>query len=152
MDDSIRLALIAEAVRYCQHVAKLGMPPSCYTKALREPIHYLWERRAGSKIRIAKFRSKDAVGLRFGGGELRYDHAVPFNYLQSELLSLSPVTEQTVASTLEKYGTIVLITRAENARLSGAGYGSRMPLDWDRTDPLARYKALGIELVQNTGA
>jgi hypothetical protein len=151
MNDSIRLALIAEAVRYCQHVKTLGMPPSCYTKALREPIHFLWERRAGSKSRCAKFRSKAAVGLQFGGGDLVYDHAVPFNYLQDELLSLSPVTEQAVARTLEKYGTIVLVTRAEDSRLSGAGYRGKMPPGWDGTDPLARYNALGIELVQNKG-
>ena len=126
------------------------MPASCYAKALREPIHFLWERRAGAKIRCAKFRSKAATGLRSGKGELVYDHAVPFRYLQDELLSLAPVTVQAVARVLDKFGTIVLITKAENARLDAAGYGYKMPQDWDEADPLARYRALDIELTENT--
>jgi len=150
MDDTKRIELIAEAVRYCQNVRMLGMPASCYAKALREPIHFLWERRAGAKIRCAKFRSKAATGLRSGKGELVYDHAVPFRYLQDELLSLAPVTEQAVARVLDKFGTIVLITKAENARLDAAGYGYKMPQDWDEADPLARYRALDIELTENT--
>ncbi len=152
LDDSIRLALIAEAVRYCQRVEKMGMPPSCFTKALREPIFFLWERRSGSKIEIARFRSKAAIGLRPGRGELIYEHAVPFKYLQRELLSLSPVTERAVADTLKKFGTVVLVTKAEDANLNRAGFRSRMPPGWDGTDPLARYKALGIDLVENTVA
>jgi hypothetical protein len=150
MDDTKRLKLIAEAVRYCQKVKMLGMPASCYSKTIREPIHFLWERRAGTKIRCAKFRSKAATGLRFGRGELVYDHAVPFRYLQDELLSLAPVTEQAITQALDKFGTIVLITKAENARLNAAGYSSKMPQDWDGADPLARYKALDIELIENT--
>lgn len=55
------LELIAEAVLYCQRVKSLGMPSSCYSKALREPIFFLWEKRAGSKVKIAKYRSKQAV-------------------------------------------------------------------------------------------
>ncbi len=77
MDDTKRLELIVEAVRYCQRVREMGMPSSCYAKALREPVHFLWERRQGSKIRAATFRSKDAIGLSFGSGLLVYDHAVP---------------------------------------------------------------------------
>lgn len=126
------------------------MPASCYAKALREPIHFLWERRAGAKIRCAKFRSKAATGLRSGKGELVYDHAVPFRYLQDELLSLAPVKEQAVARVLDKFVTIVLITKAENARLDAAGYRYKMPQDWDKADPLARYRALDIELTENT--
>jgi hypothetical protein len=150
MDDTKRLELIAEAVRYCQNVKALGMPASCYAKALREPVHFLWERRAGSKIRCAQFRSTASSLLRFGKGELVYDHAVPFGYLQDELLSLNPVTEQAVARALDRFGTIVLITKAENARLDAAGYGRKMPKGWDGVDPLARYRALAIDLTENT--
>jgi hypothetical protein len=149
MNDAKRLELISEAVRYCQRVKEMGMPPSCYTKALREPIHFLWERRAGTKIRCARYRSKAAIGLRFGKKEVVYDHAVPFSYLQRELLSLDPVNSDTVATTLERFGTIVLITNEENALLNAAGYGCSMPANWDETDPLARYKQVGIEIVDN---
>lgn len=148
MDDTQRLELICEAVRYCQRVRELGMPVSCYTKALREPVHFLWERRAGSKLQCAQFRSRDATGLRPGTGELIYDHAVPFSYLQRALLSLVNVTPEPVCVVLNKFGTIVLITASENARLNAAGYGRKMPEKWDGIDPLARYKIIGIEVIR----
>lgn len=51
MDDTKRLQLTAEAMRYCQHVAEMGMPSSCYSKALREPVHFLWD--GGKEARSA---------------------------------------------------------------------------------------------------
>lgn len=150
MDDAQRLELITEAVRYCQRVRAMGMPASCYTKALREPVHFLWERRAGTKIQSARFRSKAATGLRFGNGELIYDHAVPFAYLQRELLSLDPVNTEVVSRVLDGFGTVVLITKEENARLAAAGYGCSMPENWDKRDSLARYKAVGIDIIENS--
>jgi hypothetical protein len=73
MDDSQRLELICEAVRYCQRVTAFGMPSSCYSKALREPIHFLWERRSGARQRAARFRSRATEGLRYGKGEVVHD-------------------------------------------------------------------------------
>src|SRR5215475_3817990 len=90
MDDNLRLELIAEAVRYVQRAKAMGMPASAYTKALREPIHYLWERRSGrSKDNCAQFRSRDAVGRNRRDSRLCYDHAVPFKYLQDALSQLT---------------------------------------------------------------
>jgi hypothetical protein len=149
LDEAKRLALIAEAVRYCQRVAALGMPVSCYSKALREPVFFLWECRNGPKAKAAQYRSRAAMGRRHGRGELVYDHAVPFALLQAELLALQPVTEAAVESVLSRFGTTVLITKEENDHLNRLGYGRSMPAGWNRTDPLARYKAAGIDLVEN---
>ena len=145
-----RLQLICEATCYCQRVRDLGMPAAAYTKALREPVHFLWERRSGSKEVSAQRRSRAARGRTIGARELVYDHAVPFRYLQRELLALEVVTPATVRAVLERYGTIVLITAREDAKLNRAGLNRRMPDDWNKTDPLARYKAVGIETVPNT--
>jgi hypothetical protein len=150
MNDTRRLELIVEAVRYCQRVKGVGMPPSCYTKALREPVHFLWERRGGkTKAGIPCYRSKASVGLGFGEGQLVYDHAIPFRYLQSELLQLDDVTPEAVRDVLLRYEIRVLITKSENMRLNASGLQAKMPPTWDGTDPLARYKAVGIELVEN---
>lgn len=75
---------------------------------------------------------------------------MPFKYLQDELLLLDPVTTSAVARILDKFGTAVLITKAENALLNSSGYGAAMPADWDGSDPLARYKTVGIELIENS--
>ncbi len=151
MSEANRLELIAEAVRYCQRVRDLGMPPSCYTKALREPIYFLWTRRGGGrKDKLARYRSRGSVGLKYGDGQLVLDHAVPFNHLQSELLDLKQVTPDTVRAVLLKNDVFVLITKSENERLNAAGLQSSMPCGWDHVDVLARYKTAGIELIENT--
>jgi len=149
MEDSKRLELLVEVVKYCQKVKAMGMPSSCYTKALREPVHYLWERRAGTKIQAAEFRSNNSVGLSFGKRELVYDHAIPFSYLQNELLGLKNITKTTVRNKLNKFGTICLITKDEDETLSKAGLGRRMPENWDGEDRLARYRAVKIKTVKN---
>ena len=147
LSDAERLALIAEAVSYCQRVAAMGMPISCYTKALREPIFFLWECRNGPKRTVASHQSLAAARLKPGRGELIYDHAVPFSLLQRELMSLTAISPDFVRAVLERFMTIVLITREEHQALHGRGLGSTMPKDWDGNDPLARYSALGIELM-----
>ncbi len=143
MDEQKRLELIVEAVRYCQRVRDMGMPVSSYTKALREPIYFLWELRRGrGKDRCAQYRSKASIGIKRGTGQLQYDHAVPFRYLQRELLSLTEVTPESVRETLSKYDVYVLVTSDEHKQL-----GNDMPAG--RTDPLARFEVAGIEVIPN---
>lgn len=150
MDDYQRLSLIVEAVKYCQKVKQLGMPSSCYTKALREPIFFLWEiRLTKNKLKAAKYRSRAALGMKSGDGKLVYDHSVPFSYLQKELLDLVSVTIESVREILQRHGTACLITWDEDRALSKARLGRKMPEDWDRKDPLARYRAIGIEPLLN---
>jgi len=151
MDDTKRLELIVEAVRYCQRVATMGMPSSAYTKALREPIYFLWACRFGSnKISRAQFRSKAAIGLKYGKRELVGDHAIPFGYQQAALLELPEVSTDAVRRILDSnFGVGVLITSQENERLNRAKLKNKMPADWDRVEVLARYKAVGIEVVEN---
>jgi hypothetical protein len=50
---------------------------------------------------------------------------------------------------LQRFDVIVLITKEEENILSLKGYRDKMPDSWDGIDPLARYKAVGIELVLN---
>lgn len=152
MSDSKRLELVAEAVRYCQRVSAMGMPSSAFSKALREPIHFLWERRAGSKTAAAQYRSRSAVGLSFGDGKLVYDHAVPFIYLQRRLLALETVDEPSIRALLQQLNLIALITKDEDKILKSAGLNRSIPEDWDGKDPLARYQEMGIELIPNRDA
>lgn len=146
MDEQKRLELIVEAVKYCQRVSRMGMPVSSYTKELREPIYFLWELRGGrGKDICAQFRSKATVGMRRGTGTLIYDHAIPFRFLQDELLKLPEVTPESVADVLSRHCIAVLVTKEEDALL-----GNKMPEDWDGIDPLARYKKADIEVVPNS--
>jgi hypothetical protein len=150
MDDTERLQLIAEAVRYCQRVSAMGMSIAGYRSTVREAIHFVWARRLGSKAKSAKYRSRDAVGRKSGRREIIYDHAIPYRYELKALMDLTEVTPETVRAVLEKYDACVIITADDDARLAAAHLGSKMPDDWDGIDPLARYKAVGIEIVENT--
>jgi hypothetical protein len=150
MDETRRLQMITETVLYCQRVENMGMPSAAYAKALREAIHFVWERRAGGgKEACAQFRSKAAVGVRFGKRLLVYDHAVPFRYLRDELLALTDVTVTSVHEVLKRHCLVVLVIAEEDRRLRKAKLGNRMPDNWDGGDPLARYAAAGIEVVPN---
>ena len=116
-------------------------------------LYFLWEcRDRQTKARRPKFRSTGAIGVQFGTGALAYDHAVPFRYLQAELLGLSDVTPDNVRDVLDRHGIVDLITPDDDRRLNQAGYRSAMPADWDGRDPFARYTAVGIALVPNGGA
>jgi hypothetical protein len=151
MNDHERLVLITESVHYCQKVKALGMPANCFSKALREPIFFLWEmRNAAKKEDAARYRSVASVGLRYGKREIVYDHAIPFKYLQHELLSLEEATTNNVKEVLDRYCVTAIITAQENAALSQAGLQHKMPADWNGIDSLARYRAVGVQLTENS--
>jgi hypothetical protein len=149
VDDTQRLQLIVEAVRYCQRVAAMGMSVAGYAKTPREAIHFVWTRRAGSKAKSAKYRSREAAGRKWGRREIVYDHAIPYCYELKALMELTEVTPETVRCVLEKYDISAIITTDEDRRLTAAGLQRKMPDDWDEIDSLARYKAAGIDIVEN---
>jgi hypothetical protein len=154
MSEAKRLKLIVEAVKYCKRMEQKGMPSCCYTKALREPIYFLWTRRAKgiSKEKLATYCSKAAVGLLQGNGQLIFDHAIPFKLLQQELLELDDVTPEAVRKVLLRHEVIVFITKEEDKLLNESGLQADMPRSWNRKNPLARYRAVGIKLVRNQPA
>lgn len=143
-----KLKLITEAVIYCQRVARLGMPKSIYSKALREPIYFLWEKN-GNKTQSARYASLEALEAPKGRGLIVYDHSVPFRYQVDELMALKHIMPITVKKVLLRYGVAALITKEQDARLAAMGLGRSMPDDWDGTNPLSRYQSAGIEITEN---
>ena len=61
----------------------------------------------------------------------------------------TPFTQEAVAALLDRYLWIAVITKEEDAKLTAAGLSRKMPAGWDGKDILARYKAVGIELVED---
>ncbi|WOK08789.1 hypothetical protein RT717_09090 [Imperialibacter roseus] len=146
MSEEARLELILESVNYCKRVEAMGMPASAYTKALREPIHFLWERRNGTKLQAAMYRSLKSIDLKFGSGQLIYDHAIPFNYVQKELLQSSELSISKLREILDRSIVICVITKEEDRLLRSLGLAKKMPEGWNGEDRLARYKAANIEV------
>jgi len=127
----------------------MGMPVAGYAKAAREAVYYVWTCRLGSKARSAKYRSRAAKGLGWGRREIVYDHAIPFGYELKALLELTELNPETVRTVLDRYEVSAIITADEDGRVRLAGFGRKMPNDWDGIDPLARYRAVGIEIGEN---
>jgi len=126
-----------EAAKYCRSVKAKGMPASGYGKALREPIHFLWEKRNGtSKEAAAKYRSLNAIGLKFGQDELRYDHAIPFSYVMKEILEVEDLSLNVLQEILEEKIVVCLITKEEDKKLKKLGLNSKMPENWDGKDSM----------------
>lgn len=121
MDDTKRLELITEAVRYCQHARAASVRVTGCSKMLREVIFFVWTSRLGSKAKSAKYRSRAAAGRKWGRKEIRYDHAIPYNYETAALMALPEVTVETVRAVLDKYDVAAIITADEDARLTAAG-------------------------------
>jgi len=114
---------------------------SCGSKRLQGAVfrYTLDEFVRGPKDKSAHYRSKAAIGVRWSR-KLIYEHAIP-------LKVLFPLPFE---NALELY-VPVLITKEEDARLSAAGLKSRMPKGWKvGNDPLARYRKVGIEIVENS--
>ena len=150
MEIEKRINLILEAANYCKSVQRKEMPKSAYSKALREPIHFLWEKRNGSKKEdAATYRSINARGLSFGDNKLRYDHAIPYKYAMNEILDCKNLDSEKLKHILESKIFACLITIEEDDLLNKAGYRSKMPKDWNGQDPLARYNAVGIKVELN---
>jgi hypothetical protein len=150
LSESERLELIIHAIKYCKLVKVCGMPKTCYSKALREPIFFLWENyRKGRKYWVTDFVSDLSVAERDNGRSVIYDHAVPFNLVGDMLMSLDSPTKESVSRILNEFVVSVLITSKENDELNNLGLKSKMPKDWDGKNVLARYEAAKINVTIN---
>lgn len=78
------------------------------------------------------------------------EHVVPHSIVMKKLLSLAPLTNETIMSVVQKYLVICVITEEEDKRLSAAGLRSKMPKGWDENngDVFSRYQAVGISIYE----
>lgn len=89
-------------------------------------------------------RTLDGRKPRIGDG-YEVEHAVP----QKELIKLISATDLDPAEVwqlLTTYLVTYYITKDEHDRLKHLGLQSKMPDGWDGVDPLARYRAAGIDV------
>jgi hypothetical protein len=60
------------------------------------------------------------------------------------LMEMEPLTKRRVSILLRKLFRVRRVTKDEHAKLNGMGLRSKMPDNWNRKDPWARYDAAGI--------
>jgi hypothetical protein len=85
------------------------------------------------------------------GRRLTHEHTVPLSLLSEKVLSLETGDRETIRDTFRTHCRAALLTKEEDRKLSGAKLRSRMPPGWSSgEDVLARYSAVGIELLPPT--
>lgn len=77
------------------------------------------------------------------------DHAIPISLLLKNVHNRPGITLDELVNLVSEYSVMVLITAAEDNRLTAAGLVKMMPNHLDEQDVLARYKHVGIELKPN---
>jgi hypothetical protein len=79
-----------------------------------------------------------------------YEHSIPASLVRARLLNLQPVRED-VAQILAAAGPVAMLLREEDDVLRRSGMRSSMPVGWRwGDDPLARYRAAGITMAEQT--
>ncbi len=147
LPESVRLAAITAAVKHAKAMRSLGCPVSTYSPAIKEPVHYLWERPngTGGKGGVATAHS---LASETSDEEIVYEHSIPFKFLRDELMELDDPTLESVRAVLSdpRHGHVAMITKSEDALINKRGFASKMPDDWNG-NVLARYEACGIKMV-----
>jgi len=81
------------------------------------------------------------------GGAVISDHCVPLSLLVQRVLRERIADVDLLVNLAAQYSAMALITVEEDNRLSSFKLRKSMPPDWDGQDKLARYKAIGINMV-----
>jgi len=100
----------------------------------------------GSALSAMHFVSSDAKQVLAGRSSERLmkDHAVPIAIVRELLFEIDEVNPTTIKLFLREHYRLGVITKREDNLLSSIGLRSKMPTEWDRSDPFARYKRAEI--------
>lgn len=81
--------------------------------------------------------------------DIEADHAIPVHIICDRILCTDDLDRHGLIKILSEWLVSVELTRSEHRDiLREFGLQSRMPTDWDGSDPLARYKSAGIDLAR----
>lgn len=79
-------------------------------------------------------------GWGISGKKPHQEHVIPLNTVGRILISKSPFDDHELLELLNDLVIPCLISLDQNDRLKTAGVNEKIPMDWDGTDPWARYK------------
>lgn len=127
-------------------------------KPLRETVWFYWQ---STRLPRPLIRSKYPTSIMWSesarvewsedpaAARLVIEHAEPMNLLLRRLVDDEALTPRRCLSLLRPALLTTVITAAEHRDISAAGLANSMPAGWvEGDDPLARYKAAGIDVDQ----
>ena len=130
----------------CRDLAHILSDPNLHdgTKlAVVDQIFWVWTEFEG-KHKGCEFWSEAAINSKLVGKGLIHEHIVPRKIVRELLLDFDSPTPDAIRSLLDRFCIGVVVTQEEDERLNSLGLRSKMPEDWDGSDPWARHKAAGI--------
>jgi len=141
------LEFILFSLQQTHAALKFGFTKNECRRNLNTALHQYWQNKEmglhstsqRSKIPQSKLASST-------NGKTQVEHVVPLKVIVDMLLEIKKPTKKKVKTVLADMYRVCLVTTEEHKRLSDAGLRSKMPKDWDRKDPFARYKIVGIEV------
>jgi hypothetical protein len=116
---------------------------------LREAINHATDLPGHDNKKGAELVSKKAMGKIFCGDfdGLVGEHIVPVSVVSQRIKEQLPLTKSELASELKRFSQKAVITKEEDQKLKAAGLLKTMPSDWDGSNPLDRYNAVGIKVL-----
>lgn len=92
--------------------------------------------------------SKKALKFKGDTKSLCHEHIVPKKVIIEKICGLKSPTKPKIREILERYCIGCVVTRDEDKELNKAGLRAQMPAGWNGDDPWARYKSVGIQVVE----
>ncbi|WP_143072614.1 MULTISPECIES: hypothetical protein [unclassified Variovorax] len=81
------------------------------------------------------------------GGPVIADHCIPLSLLVQRVLRERIADVDVLVKLAYEHSAMALVTKDEDQKLTEFRLRKSMPSDWDGKDPLARYKAIGIDVL-----
>jgi len=143
------LDFILFAVNQTIKALEFGFTLNECRRNLNTALHQYWQNktmnRHNTNHRHLIKKSKNAIIAEYNFEKTEVEHAVPLKIIVDELLKLDPLTSKNIEKLLINLYRVCIVSKSEHEKLSVAKLRSKMPDDWDRKDPYARYKKVGIE-------
>ena len=113
--------------------------------AVVDQVLWVWSEFDGKHVgcRYWSVAAKATESRREG---LIHEHLVPREVVRQKIFGLRNPTQEAVRRTLKTWCVGVVVTKTEDEKLNNLGLRSSMPLDWNRRDKWARYKAAEIAI------
>ena len=77
-------------------------------------------------------------------GQTQVEHAVPSQVIVNLFKTTKVLTTKKAYDILADFYRVIVVTKEEHEKLNAIGLMSKMPVDWDKKDPYARYRAAKI--------
>jgi len=141
------LSYILFALNQCKEARDYGFTLNECRRNLDTALHQYWQaNEMGLHGTARRHLIQKSFAARISDSKCEVEHAVPRSVIINLLLDIANPTEGKIRHCLEKYYRVCLVTKGEHENLSKLKLRSKMPDNWDRKDPYARYKVAGIRV------